>query len=94
MTDAIDLVGFSQAQLSVSGTGAQTAALAAGEYDVWCDEADVYMKLATTADDVTTSTGYKLFSGNVVPIRVPSGGYKLGAITAGASGTLRYHRVH
>lgn len=92
-TNPVCLVGFSQATLSVSSTAAQTAALDAGVYDVWCDDCDVYLKIAATANAVTTSTGYKLATGSMVSLYVPSGGYKLGGITAGVSGTLRYHRT-
>lgn len=94
VADAVSLVGNAQATLSVTSTAAQTAAaLDPGLYDVWCDETDVYLKLAATANDVTTSTGYKLALGNIVTMEVPPGSYKLGGITAGTSGTLRYHRV-
>lgn len=93
VADAISLVGFSQGTLSVSSTGAQTASLDAGLYDVWCDEADVYVQVDTTASDVTTSTGYKIAQGNVVTLYIPSDGYKLGGVTVSVSGTLRYHRV-
>lgn len=89
--DVVDIAGRAQATLSVSGTAAQTAALAQGVYDVWCD-AEVFIKVGETADDVTTSTGYVIQAGNVVPIWVPASN-KLGAITAGAAATLRYHRV-
>lgn len=91
--DAVDIAGRAQATLAVSGTAAQTAAaLAQGAYDVWCDGADVYIKVAETANDVTTSTGYVIKAGNVVPVWVPANN-KLGAITAGAAATLCYHRV-
>ena len=73
---------------SITNTFRPAATIARARFALVCDLPSL------ETDDVTTSTGYKLFSGNVVPIRVPSGGYKLGAITAGASGTLRYHRVH
>ncbi len=84
--------GNSQAQLSVSGTAAQTSAFAReGYYDLWCD-IDVFIKVGEVANDVTTSNGYLLRANNTlanVYIRV---GDRLGAIAAG-SGTLRYHRV-
>lgn len=91
VTDVIDIAGRAQATLSVSGTAAQTAALAQGVYDVWCS-AEVFIKVGETANDVTTSTGYVIRSGNVVPVWVPANN-KLGAITAGGAATLCYHRV-
>ena len=94
MTDAVAIAGYSQATLSVTNAAAQTgAALSPGLYDVWCDETDVYIKLAATANDVTTNTGYPVKVGNVVTIEVNASDYKLGGITASTSGTLRYHRV-
>jgi hypothetical protein len=91
--DAMGVVlkGNSQGQLSVSGTAAQTSAFTvAGMYDVWCD-VDVYLKVATTANDVTTSTGYLLRVNTTVPFKIDDGD-KLGAISA-SSGTLRFHKV-
>jgi hypothetical protein len=91
--DAMGVVlkGNSQGQLSVSGTAAQTSAFTVpGMYDVWCD-VDVYLKIDTTANDVTTSSGYLLRANNTVPFKIDDGD-KLGAITA-SSGTLRFHKV-
>ena len=76
--------------LSVSGTAAQTAALNGGLYDIWCD-VDVYLKVATTANDVTTSTGYLLRANNTIALLLPNDLEKIGAI--GGVGTLRYHKV-
>lgn len=92
VNDPADLEGNAQiTPVSVSTTGAQSAALTEGIYDVWAD-ADVYIKVATTANDVTTSTGYLLVSGNVVPILIREG-RKIGGILASGTGTLRAHRV-
>ncbi len=91
VTDAVELSGFAQGSLAVSDTGAHTAALAAGIYDVWC-AVDCYIKVGATASDVTTSTGYLLRANNTVPVVVPSL-EKLGGITSAASDTLYYHRV-
>lgn len=90
----VDINGRSQSTLSVSGTAAQTGVLTPGVYDVWCDESDVYIKVAGTANDVTTSNGYVIKTGNVVAVKIGAPtDMKLGAITGGTSGTLRYHRV-
>lgn len=87
----IKLRDNSQAQLSVSGTASQTGVFASdGMYDVWAD-IDVYVKVAPTANDVTTSTGYLIRANNTVPVLVGDGD-RIGAIAAG-SGTLRYHKV-
>lgn len=88
--DAVDLEGYAQASTSVSAIAAQTAALAEGIYDVWCD-VDVYLKVAPTANDVTTSTGYLLRANNTVSVLIRKNS-KIGAI-AGGAGTLRYHKV-
>lgn len=90
--NSVNIQGNSAKSLSVSGTGAQTSEkLLPGVYDVWCD-VDVFIKVdKSTASDVTTSDGYKIFAGNVVPVQVPSESF-LGAI-AGGSGTLKYHKV-
>ena len=94
ITDSVAIAGYSQATLSVSNVAAQTgAALDPGLYDVWCNEADVYIKLAATANDVTTSTGYVVKAGNVTTLEVNASGYKLGGILAAGSGTLCYHRI-
>lgn len=88
---AVNIKGAAQGQLSVSGTAAQTSAFVdEAIYDVWCD-VDVYVKIATTANDVTTSTGYLLRVNNTVPFLIGVGD-RIGAIAAG-SGTLRFHKV-
>lgn len=85
------LKGNTQGQLSVSAAADHTAAFeTSGLYDVWCD-VDVYLKVATTANDVTTSTGYLVRANTTIPIVIGAGD-KLGAI-AGGAGTLRYHKV-
>lgn len=90
--NAVNIQGSSQGSLAVSTSAAQTTyKLERGTYDVWCD-VDVYIKVNRTSSvNVTTSTGYVIFAGNVVPVKFVDDAY-LGAI-AGASGTLRYHRV-
>lgn len=92
VSDFIDIRNEQQDSFSVSSTGAQSPALSnAGVYDVLCD-VDCFIKVGPTANDVTTSTGYPIFAGNVVPVYVNANG-KIGAITSGASGTLKYHKV-
>lgn len=94
-TQAVAIVLSGNAQgtsLAVSNIGAQTAALDGGLYDIWCD-VDVFLKVATTASDVTTSTGYLLRANNTVPLLIPQDLEKIGAITSAATGTLRYHKV-
>lgn len=90
---AIVLSGNTQGTpLSVSGAAAQTAALDGGLYDIWSD-VDVYLKVATIANDVTTATGYLLRANNTVALLIPQDLEKIGGITAGGSGTLSYHKV-
>ena len=91
MPDTIRLSGFSQQSFAISSTGAQSAMLESGFYDVWAD-IDCYAKVGGTASNVTTSTGYLMLANNVTPLLVDAG-EKIGAITSGTSGTLRYHRV-
>lgn len=91
VTDHIDIEGNAQAQLSLSTTAAQTAALTEGIYDIWCD-VDCYIKVAPTADDVTTSTGYLLRADNTVPLIVRKDS-KIGGIVASGTATFSYHKV-
>ena len=91
---ATTLKGNVQGALSVSATGAQTAAIAAGAdgiYDMWCD-VDVWVKVSQgTSSDVTSGTGYLLRANTTIPVKLDDGD-KIGAI-AGGAGTLRYHKV-
>jgi len=87
---AIVLQNNARVDLAVSTSAAQTAALPPGVYDVWCG-IDAYIKVNTTADDVTTANGYLLRANNTIPV-VLGDGDKIGAI-AGASGTLSAHKV-
>ena len=97
ITDAVYLQGNSQVNFAISGVGAQSAALTVdsmsggAQYVIWSD-VTCYIKVGPTASNVTTATGYILFSGNLETIIVPTGS-KIGAITSGAAGTLSYHRV-
>lgn len=91
VTDAIDIEGNAQANFAISTIGAQGAALVEGVYDVITD-AECYIKVATTASDVTTATGYRLVANAAVPVLVRDAS-KIGAITASGTGTIRYHRV-
>ena len=86
------LKGNAQGSLSVSSSAAQTPAFSkAGYYDLWSD-VDTYIKINTTANDVTTSTGYLLFANTLLANVAIQVGDKIGGITSG-SGTLRYHKV-
>ena len=95
--DAVDVKGNTQASFSISSTAAQSSALdsaasyQAGLYDVWAD-VDCYIKVATTANDVTVANGYLLRANNTIPVVVRPGD-KIGAITVSASGTLYFHKV-
>ena len=89
----LNIVGNTQTSLSISGTGAQTAALTGGIYDVWSDQ-DCFIKAAaTTASDVTTATGYKVFAGATITGLMIPDQYVVGAITASATGTLGLFRT-
>lgn len=82
------------ADVSFSGTAAQSAALSPGGpgglYDIVSD-IDCFIKVAATADTVTTATGYPLSANVMLPLWVPNG-YKIGVVSSGASGTLQIHQ--
>lgn len=48
--------------------------------------------IGTVANDVTPETGYILFANNVITLGIDEG-RKIGAISTGGSGTLKYFRV-
>jgi hypothetical protein len=91
ISDAAHLSGNSQVTVSLTTTAAQSAALAAGIYDVWCD-VDCFIKVNATANDVTTANGYLLRANNTIPLIIPDQ-EKLGGIVASGTGTLSYHKV-
>lgn len=64
------------------GANNHSVPLEAGEYAVWA-AADTYIKVAETADDVTSTSGY-LVKGGASPIfiRIGRDGYRIGATTA------------
>lgn len=92
MLDIADMAR--ETDVSFSGTAAQSAALSPGGpgglYDIVSD-IDCFIKVATTADDVTTTTGYPLSANVMLPIWIPNG-YKIGVISSSASGTLQIHQ--
>jgi len=91
IANLVDLEGYAQATLSSATSAAQTAALIEGVYDVWCDQ-DTYIKIGTTANDVTSGTGYLLRQNNTITALIRQNS-KLGAIMSTATGTVVYHKV-
>lgn len=89
--NALDLEGNAAATLALSTSAAQTAALGEGAYEVWCD-ADCFLKVAPTANDVTTSNGF-LLKANTPRTLMVRGNSKIGGIVSTGTPTLRYHRV-
>ncbi len=89
----IDIEGNSQAQLTVLPSATQTSiALPMGRYDLISD-VDCFIKLASTANNVTTSTGYPILANNMVSF-VCRGSSRLGAISNNSlSGTIIYHKI-
>lgn len=79
-----------ETDVTISAVAAQSAALAEGIYHI-TSTVDCYIKIATTANDVTTSTGYYLIAYNTVAFLVPDQ-YKVGVIAA-SGGTLTIHKV-
>lgn len=61
-----------------------------GMFDVM-STVDCFIAVSADPSGVTTTTGYPLLAGNVVPLWVPYG-YKIGGITASGTGTLYLHR--
>jgi hypothetical protein len=102
--DSLDIRSGEQESLAVSSTVAVTAAAVAvgagGRYAISCEEATVFLRVRPTsadADDVTVASaggkgGFPLHAGNQIEIYLGEGDF-IGAITAAAAGTLRWHRV-
>lgn len=92
VSDAISISGFVRGtDLALTTTGAQTDLLAGGIYDVWTT-ADCFLKIGVTASDVTTTTGYPVWMGNVISLVVPDQ-ERIGAIVASGTAVLSFHRV-
>lgn len=91
VTDPVDIEVHTQANFAITAAAAQSSALDEGIYDLWTTT-DCYVKVAPTANDVTTSTGYLLRAGSTVPFAIRKGS-NIGAITSGAAGTISFHRV-
>lgn len=90
---AADIQGGAAVTLALSTSAAQTAALAEGIYDIWCTTAaDMLIKVATTANDVTAANGYLVRSGTTFRCRIRTGS-KIGAIVGSGTPTLAYHKV-
>lgn len=83
--------------LTVGAAPVQTAVIPGGLYDIWCT-VDVHIKIAVTANDVTTLTGYLLRANtgtndNKLRTLLTDDIYRIGAI-AGGAGTLSFMQVH
>lgn len=91
IADLVDLEGFAQASRTFATSATSTGVLIEGVYDVWADQ-DVYLKVAETANDVTTSTGYLLRANNTITLLIREN-RKLGVIMSSATGTAYYHQV-
>lgn len=91
VADFIDIENDAQGQVATSTIAAHSAALSEGVYDVW-SAVDTYIKVAASANDVTTSTGYLLRANQTIPVWV-SNGNKIGGILVTGTSTLSYHRV-
>lgn len=92
MTNPVALGGIART-LAVSTSASKTSTpLEPGVYDLWCD-VDVFITAGTDPLNtaITTANGYKIFAGNVIPVRISSSSF-LHAI-AGVSGTLSYYKT-
>lgn len=89
--DAVSISGYQQQTLALSSSGAQTAALSGGVYDVWAT-ADCYLKVGAAAGDVTSATGYLLRAATTLPVVVPEG-QRIGAVVPSGTATLSLHRT-
>lgn len=90
VTDALDIVGKTRVDRSLSTTGAATAAFSEGCIVTANADVDCFLKIEATsalAAAVTTSTGWPLYAGNQVRLRVPTG-YFVGGVVASGTGTL------
>lgn len=95
LENVLDIADLSrETDVTISAVAAQTAALGAdrpggGVYDVLAT-VDCFIRVALDASGVTSTNGYPIMAGNVVPVFVPAG-YKIGVIAA-TGGTLYVHR--
>lgn len=99
--NGIVITGQTQDNLAVTGaaTAVEKMVKEPGLYDVWYDEADVFIRVRSARipltelplAGLTASTGYKIRAGTTVPIRIDAGDF-IGAFSA-TSGTLRFHKV-
>lgn len=86
-----DIEGTAQGTFAFDAA-AQSSALAEGVYDVWCDQ-DCYIKIAPTANDVTTSSGYLVLK-NLSPLPfVVRANSKIGAIKKTSAGNLYFQQI-
>lgn len=91
ISDPVDIEGYEQRALYLSGTAIHSGKLLDGVYDLWSD-VDCFVRVAEEAKDVSVTNGYPLLANNVVSFMVRRG-RRIGAVTSGATGTLRFHRV-
>jgi len=89
----LDIAGYAKISLSVSGVAAQTSTLSPGVYAVWSPDVTTHIKVGSTADNVTTSSGFTVFAGNMVALGIGLTENKIGAITDGGTGTLYVFRI-
>lgn len=90
--EALEIGGRRAVSFPVSASIANSGALEKGQYDVWSDvDCRIATERSTPDPALTTSNGYPLFAGNVVPFRVGQG-QSIYAI-AGGAGTLNYIRT-
>lgn len=103
-TTPIVIDGRSQKTFVLSTTGAMSAPVEQGVYDIWSD-VDCWIKVADSLDrstgnkavtpnraqDVTTATGYKLYANNVISVEIDEN-RQLGAV-AGGAGNIFFHRT-
>lgn len=83
--NAVNIQGTQQGKIAAG----DSVMLAPGVYDVWGD-ADAYIAVSqskSTAESVTSDTGYLVRSGNTIPVQILSASY------LGASVAISYHKV-
>ena len=92
----IDITGAAIGELSASDAAAVfSAALAAGQYEVFADNAKVYVKILKEGEaEASFAKAYPLWLGNSRTFIVPNNG-KIGVICASgeAAITVQYHKV-
>lgn len=94
VVDVIDIFGSAQVSIDFTNVGDETGPLPEGYYDIWSNENCFIKDVESTGDatNVTADSGYIIFAGNPVNIRIRDQ-HKIGVIRDSVNGKLRLHKV-